>query len=99
VTFDPERDTPDVLAAQATKLKADPAIWTFLTGDAPTVERFAGKFGVSVMRDSSDPSQIVHNLRTAVVGADGRIAKVYSGNDWTPGDVITELRGLVGGKR
>ena len=42
VTFDPTRDTPAVLAAHAAKLKADPSVWTFLTGDVATAERFAG---------------------------------------------------------
>jgi protein SCO1/2 len=99
MTFDPQRDTPDVLAAQAASLKADPAIWTFLTGDTATVERFAGRFGVSVIRDPQDATQITHNLRTVVVGGDGRIAKVYTGNEWTPNAVLTDLRGLAhGGK-
>jgi protein SCO1/2 len=99
MTFDPTRDTPDVLAAQAATLKADPAIWTFLTGDVPTVERFSGRFGVSVIRDPQDASQITHNLRTVVVGADGHIAKVYTGNEWTPNAVLTDLRALVAAKK
>ena len=33
VTFDPEHDTPAVLAAHAQAAQADPAVWTFLTGD------------------------------------------------------------------
>ena len=41
VSFDPELDTPAVLAAHAAKLKADPDVWTFLTGDRATVDRFA----------------------------------------------------------
>jgi protein SCO1/2 len=99
VTFDPDHDTPAVLAAQAARLKADPAIWTFLTGDRPTVERFAGKFGVAVMRDAPGDLEITHNLRTVIAGADGRVAKVYTGNDWTPGTVLSDLRALVTGQR
>lgn len=95
VTIDPAHDTPAVLAALAAKLKADLAVWTFLTGDVVTVERFAGKFGVAIIRDPNDASQITHNLRTTIIGADGRVAKIYSGNDWTPGAVLTDLRGLV----
>jgi protein SCO1/2 len=95
LTFDPEHDTPDVLKAHAAKLKADPAVWTFLTGDAVTVERFAGKFGIGVLRDAQAPSEIAHNLRTAIIGPDQRIVKIYSGNEWTPGAVLSDLRDVV----
>jgi protein SCO1 len=95
VTFDPEHDTPAVLAAHAKKLKADPAVWTFLTGDRATVERFAGRFGIGVLRDPQTPADITHNLRTALIDPQGRLTKIYSGNDWTPGTLLTDLRDLV----
>jgi protein SCO1/2 len=92
VTFDPERDTPAVLAAHARQLKADPAVWTFLTGDRVTVERVAARFGVGVIRSDADPSTITHNLRTALIDRSGHLRKMYSGNDWTPGAVLADLR-------
>jgi len=91
ITFDPENDTPDVLAEHAKKMKADPAVWTFLTGDRLTIDRIAGKFGVSVLRTPGEAA-ITHNLRTILVGPDGNLAKIYSGNDWTPGAVAADLR-------
>jgi cytochrome oxidase Cu insertion factor (SCO1/SenC/PrrC family) len=48
------------------------------------------------MRDPANAAAITHNLRTAVVGADGKIAKIYSGSDWTPGALLADLRGVVG---
>jgi len=96
VTFDPEHDTAAVLAAHANKLQANPAVWTFLTGDRATVERFAGKFGIAILRDQSDPAQITHNLRTFLIGADGKVVKVYSGSDWTVAEVLTDLRKQIG---
>lgn len=95
VTFDPQHDTPAVLAAHAAKLKADTNVWTFLTGDLVTVERFAGRFGIGVLRDAASPAEITHNLRTALVGADGKIVKVYSGSDWTPGTLLADLRDVL----
>jgi protein SCO1/2 len=93
ITFDPDFDTPDVLADHAKKMKADPAVWTFLTGDRLTIDRLAAKFGVSVLREPGQPT-ITHNLRTILVGPDGNIAKIYSGNDWTPGAVAADVRRL-----
>jgi protein SCO1/2 len=91
VSFDPEHDTPAVLAAHAAKLKADPAVWTFLTGDKVTIERFAGRFGIGLV-PSDQPGQIVHNLRTALIGRDGKVIKFYTGSDWTPGVALADLR-------
>ena len=64
ISFDPEHDTPAVLAAHAAKLKADPAVWTFLTGDRVTVEKFAARFGVGLIRPPESPTEFTHNLRT-----------------------------------
>ncbi len=84
ISFDPERDTPAVLAKHAARFKADPAVWTFLTGDRATVEKFAARFGVGLIRSPETPGEITHNLRTYLIGADGRVLKIYSGNEWTP---------------
>jgi cytochrome oxidase Cu insertion factor (SCO1/SenC/PrrC family) len=80
-----------VLAAHAARLKADPAVWTFLTGDVVTVQRFAGRFGVGVLR-ADGAKDITHNLRTALVGRDGRIRTFYTGSAWTPSAVLADLR-------
>ena len=95
MTFDPAHDTTEVLAAHAERLGADPAIWTFLTGDPVTVERLAGRFGIAVLRDPQDASQITHNLRTFVIGPDGRVVETYSGSGWTPEQVLSDLRELI----
>ena len=84
VSFDPATDTPPVLKAHAKKLGADLKRWTFLTGDRDDVDRFAARFGVSIARAMDDPGNITHNLRTAIVDADGKLVKVYTGNEWTP---------------
>jgi len=94
VSFDPATDTPRVLKQHAKELNADLARWTFLTGDRDEVDRFASRFGVSVSRAMNDPSNIAHNLRTAIVGADGKLVKVYTGNDWSPDQVLADLKNL-----
>ncbi len=95
VSFDPAVDTPAVLRAHAARRKADPAVWTFLTGDLATVERFAAKFGVSTKRPAADSKEITHNLRTAIIGLEGRILKLYSGNEWTPSTMLADLRAAI----
>lgn len=97
VSFDPEHDTPEVLAAHAERRRADTSVWTFLTGDRVTVDRFAARFGVGVIRDTSDPATITHNLRTALLDPDLRIVEIYDGNGWTPSEVLADLRRAIGG--
>lgn len=94
ISFDPDHDTPAVLAAHAAKFKADPAVWSFLTGDRVTVDRIASRFGVSVMRGAAPADEITHNLRTFLVGAGGRVVKIYTGTEWTTARVLADLRAL-----
>ena len=95
VSFDPEHDTPAVLAAFAAKHDSDPAVWTWLTGDRVTTDRLAAKFGVSVIREGKTAADVMHNLRTTLVDADGRIVKIYSGADWTSSTVLSDLRDVL----
>ena len=94
VSFDPTTDTPPVLRKHARTLGADLTRWTFLTGDRDEVDQFAARFGVSVSRALNDARDIAHNLRTAIIGSDGTLVKVYTGNDWSPEQVVADLKTL-----
>ena len=96
VSFDPDHDSPEVLARRAADLKADPAIWSFLTGTREDVEQFASQFGVSIIREPGN-SELVHNLRTGIIDADGRLRAVLSGTEWTSDDLMKELRNARAG--
>jgi protein SCO1/2 len=95
ISFDPDHDTPQVLAAHAKKRQADPEVWTFLTGDRATIDRFATRFGVGIVRPAETTGTIDHTLRTTLIDADGRVVKAYNGNEWTPGAVLADLRTAV----
>jgi protein SCO1 len=88
VTIDPDYDTPQVLAAHARRLKADPSVWHFLTGTRAEVDGFAHQFGMSVKRE---PGEIVHNLVTAVIDGKGRTVSLLRGT-WKPSDLVAGLR-------
>jgi protein SCO1/2 len=98
ISFDPAFDTQEVLATHAKSLGADSTMWSFLTGDATDVERFALRFGVSVIREGN-ATEVVHNLRTAVVDRNGRLVRILGGTDWQPQELIAELRNAVGSSR
>ena len=92
VSFDPIRDTPAVLKKHARTLKADLTRWTFLTGDRDDVDQFAARFGVSISRALNDARDITHNLRTAIISPEGKLIKVYTGNEWTPQEILADLK-------
>ena len=78
---DPERDTPDTLAAYATRYHADPKRWTFLTGDIHTIYALA-KQGFRVPLDSVGGDQaipIIHSPKFILIDRRGHIRGYYYG--------------------
>jgi protein SCO1/2 len=90
VTLDPDFDTPPVLEKYAAALAADPRLWYFATGARDDVLAFAKRFGVLTEPGESN-GVVVHNLRTAVIDAEGRLVSVHSGSMWTPADLVADL--------
>jgi protein SCO1/2 len=99
VTLDPEFDTPKVLKAHAQERGADPAVWSFMTGEPKDVTAFATQLGLYVDRKGDTAADIAHNLRTAIVDAEGRLVKAHSGNDWTPSQLVADLKATSAPKR
>ena len=91
VTFDPQYDTPERLAAFAKSQKADVEGWHFLTGDAAGIKQVCDAFGVEYWPDSG---LITHTLQTAVIDRDGRLAAAVAGKDFT-GRQIADLVATV----
>ena len=95
ISFDPKNDTPAVLKAHARALNADPNVWTFVTGERSEIDRFATNFGLTLVRgEAANPDEIGHTLRTALVDRQGRLAKTYSGADWTPEALLADIQKL-----
>lgn len=96
VSFDPQVDTPPVMKKHAQSLGADPRLWSFVTGDRDEIDKWASGFGVSISRATNDPRDITHNLRTAILDRQGNLVQVYNGNEWTPEQVLADVRVMVG---
>ena len=88
VTVDPEHDTPAVLKEYAEKAGADPARWSFLTGEPVAVADVASRFGILY---SKKGSQILHQQGVAVVDPEGRLATIYYGDTWQPEHVLRDM--------
>jgi len=91
ITVDPEYDTPKVLREYAAAHSAGSGYWDFATGTKDEVKQVATYLGMQYWRDGD---QVIHSLRTAIVGADGRLVKLYRGNEWKPDEMVRELHNL-----
>jgi protein SCO1/2 len=92
VTLDPEYDRPPVLKAYgATYAGSKFDNWDFATGEPAEVRRLAEFFGLTY---KTEGDQVIHSLRTAVVTPDGKLYKIYRGNEWKPDEVLSDLRNL-----
>ncbi len=96
VSFDPAVDTPAVMKTHAASLSADSRLWSFVTGDRDEIDKWASGFGVSISRATNDPRDITHNLRTAIIDRQGNLVQVYNGNEWTPEQVLADVRVMIG---
>jgi protein SCO1/2 len=89
VSFDPEFDTPEVLSAYAQAYRDGASRWQFATGAMAEIERVSRPLGLMLVREEG---AISHNLRTVVVDADGRIAKLFLDNAWKPEELAAAIR-------
>jgi protein SCO1/2 len=88
ITFDPQHDTPEVMAQYARQWSANPDSWRFLTGAVPDVDRVCRMFGVHAF---SNEGLLDHSLHTVLIDRDGRLVANIEGNQFTPaqlGDVV-----------
>ncbi len=99
VSFDPEHDTPDRLKAYGEQYigsdaKAAFAHWDFAVPEKPVLTEMAKFFNVG-MTDASDGT-ITHTLSTTLIGRDGKVLKFYPGNEWTPEEVVEDVKQSFG---
>lgn len=101
ISFDPEYDTPKVLrsyGAAFTGKYSDEnfAHWEFASGSSDEVKGIAQFFGLRYYQNGpSGEEQVIHSLRTAIIAPDGKVFKVYRGNDWKPDEIVKELETVL----
>ncbi|HYP00966.1 MAG TPA: SCO family protein, partial [Pyrinomonadaceae bacterium] len=100
ITLDPAYDTPKVLrsygAAHTENYGSEKfEHWEFATGEPEEIQRVAAFFGLSYKQEGE---QITHSLRTAVISPDGKLYKMFRGNEWKPAEVVSALKEIQGQK-
>ncbi len=100
ISFDPATDTPAKLKEYGRGYlgkdsKTDFGVWQLATGTDKEVKSIADFFGLRYEVDQNDKTQFNHSLRTIVVAPDGKVRRVFSGNDWTTGELLKELQSTL----
>ncbi len=89
ITIDPANDTPQTLAQIAQQFTERGDRWRFATGTPAEVERLAQFAGLKIQAAGA---QIDHNLRTLIIAPDGKIVKVFTGNQWKPSELTDAIK-------
>jgi len=91
VTIDPAYDTPPVLKDYGKRfLPAGTTFrqWSYATGTDEEIRKITSFFGLSYWQENG---QIIHGLRTIVVSPEGKVVRIFRGNDWRPEEVVALL--------
>jgi protein SCO1 len=93
VSFDPEHDTPKVLRAYGFSCAGskNPVLfqrWEFAAIPKAELPQFADFFALTYKEEDG---LITHSLSTAVISADGKIAKWYHGAGWEASDLLQDV--------
>lgn len=110
ITFDPERDTPEVLRRYAKVRKVDFRNWAFLTGDPRTIQHLTEVLGIYTERVyvingtpvSGTPAPgaglnyfINHTDRLFLVDRQGRVRALLPGSRTDPAEAMRKIRALL----
>lgn len=95
VSFDPEHDTPDILRKHAQTQGAHPPLWTFAVARHDELAKIAPALGLTY---GPTPTEIMHNLSTAVIDPEGKLATLLVGSTaktWTAPDLLKVIYPLI----
>jgi protein SCO1/2 len=85
VSFDPEHDTPAVLARHARNQGARAPLWTYAVASHEELQKVAASLGLAYAPGSDE---IAHNLSTSLIDGHGRLVRLEKGRKWDLGDFL-----------
>ncbi|MBD0371203.1 MAG: SCO family protein [Pyrinomonadaceae bacterium] len=97
ISFDTAYDTPKVLKSYGGAYTENYTSekfthWEFATGTPEEIRDIAAFFGLRYYNESG---QIVHGLRTAIITPEGKVYKVYRGNEWKPEEALRDIQAVM----
>ncbi len=102
VSFDPDRDSPEILYQYAENYRLNQENWRLLTGEKPNVDRLLEKLQISTVKtptrfDENDtPIYFIdHTDRVTLIDREGNIRNHYNGSELNTDRVIDDIRKLL----
>jgi protein SCO1 len=95
LSFDPDHDTPEVLRKHAQMRGAEPPLWIYAVASHAELAKIAAPLGLFY---APGDREIAHNLCTAVIDGDGKLARLEVGterNKWSAGDLLKTVYALL----
>jgi protein SCO1 len=95
LSFDPEHDSPDILRKHAQIRGAVPPLWTYGVASLDELAKIAAPLGLFY---EPGTNEIAHNLSTAVIDPQGKLARLEVGtqrNRWETTDLLKTIYSLL----
>ncbi|MGO9465845.1 MAG: copper-binding protein [Isosphaeraceae bacterium] len=95
LSFDPEHDTPEILRKHALIRGATPPLWSYAVASHEELAKIAPALGLFY---GPTQGEVAHNLCTAVIDREGKLARVEVGtqsNRWETADLLKTVYSLI----
>ena len=101
LSFDPERDSPEVLTKFAEIRELDFSSWTLLTGSKPVISDLMRRFDVKAIKtdetidDEGNPEySMMHTDRISLIDSKGQLRKNYKGSTLNIEELVNDIKTL-----
>lgn len=95
ISFDADHDTPPVMKSYAQAFTKDETSWTFASGNKQQILSAASEFGLVYLPEAGS---FTHDLRTALIGPDGKLIHIWRSNVWTPNEIEARVAEVLRAK-
>ena len=99
LSFDPDRDSPEVLKEFAKIRDLDFKNWTLLTGEKNTVDELLRRFDVKAIKtdknldeDGNPEYSMMHTDRISLIDENGRLRKNYKGSTLNIEELVNDIK-------
>ncbi|NBC25776.1 MAG: hypothetical protein GVY08_02875 [Bacteroidetes bacterium] len=102
ISFDPERDTPAILADYASNFKLDQSNWRMLTGNPQVVKQALDELSIRTLKtpttfteDGEAQYFIDHTDEVALIDRHGNVRNTYPGSEMDTDEIVQDIHTLL----
>jgi len=103
ISFDPARDTPEIMYDYANNYKLDQSNWRLLTGDSDIINNVLDELEIRTLKtptrftDTGPQYFIDHTDKVTLIDEMGNIRNTYSGSEMNAEKIIADIHTLLTG--